>query len=110
MSWCWFGTFFSFILLFAYRLDIKEESKQIGFRYIGKFVFLIICVGTVQLMTNYAFKHMSVGYALSLFQLSAIVSVLLGYRFFKERDIGKKLFGSAIMIIGSIIIILATNK
>lgn len=50
-----------------------------------------------------------VGYALSLFQLSTIVSVLLGYRFFKERDIRKKLIGSAIMIIGSIVIIFLKN-
>jgi drug/metabolite transporter (DMT)-like permease len=52
---------------------------------------------------------MAVGYALSLFQLSAIVSVLLGYGFFKERDISKKLIGSAIMIIGTIVIILLKN-
>jgi drug/metabolite transporter (DMT)-like permease len=109
MSWCWFGAFFSFILLFVYRLEIKKEAKQIGSSYIGKFAFLIACVGVMELMTNYTFKHMSVGYALSLFQLSAIVSVLLGYRFFKEQYISKKLIGSAIMIIGSIIIILLKN-
>jgi len=64
----------------------------------------------MQFMTNYTFKHMAVGYALSLFQLSTIVSVLLGYRFFKERDIWKKLIGSAIMIIGSVVIILLKNN
>jgi drug/metabolite transporter (DMT)-like permease len=52
---------------------------------------------------------MAVGYALSLFQLSTLVSVLFGYRFFKELDIRKKLIGSTIMIIGSIVIILLKN-
>ena len=60
----------------------------------------------MQFTTNYAFKHMAVGYALSLFQLSVIISVLLGHRIFKEQDIRKKLAGSAIMVIGSVLIIL----
>jgi hypothetical protein len=47
------------------------------------------------------FRHL----ALPLFQLSAIVSVLPGYRFFREQEIRKKLIGSAIMIIGSVMII-----
>jgi len=110
MSWCCFGAIFSFVMLFVYRFDIKKESKKIGKSYIGKFAFLIVCIGTMQLTTNYTFEHMAVGYALSLFQLSTIVSVLLGYGFFKELDIRKKLIGSAIMIIGSIVIILLKNK
>ena len=67
---------------------------------------LVACVGTMQFTTNYTFDHMPVGYALSLFQLSIIVSVILGHRIFKEMGIRKKLIGSAIMIIGSIVIIL----
>ena len=109
ISWCCFGAFFSLVMLFIYRPDIKKEANKIGNSDIGKFAFLIACIGTMQFMTNYTFKHMAVGYALSLFQLSTIVSVLLGYRFFKERDISKKLIGSAIMIIGSVVIILLKN-
>jgi len=106
VSWCWFGAVFSFVLLSVYRLNLKEETRVIGYWEIRRFIFLIICVGTMQYTTNYAFEHMPVGYALSLFQLSVIVSVLLGYRFFKELDIRKKLLGSVIMVIGSVIIIL----
>ena len=100
---------FSAILLFIYRLDIKKEVKNIGYSDIKKYVLLIVCIGTMQFTTNYAFGHMAVGYALSLFQLSTIVSVLLGHRIFKEQNIRKKLIGSAIMIIGSIVIILLKN-
>jgi drug/metabolite transporter (DMT)-like permease len=109
ISWCCFGAVFSFVLLFIYRLDIKKEVRKIGKSNIEKFAFLIACIGAMQLTTNYTFEHMSVGYALSLFQLSTIVSVLLGYRYFKEPDIRKKLFGSAIMIMGSVVIILLKN-
>jgi drug/metabolite transporter (DMT)-like permease len=109
ISWCCFGAVFSLVLLFVYQPDMKKGAKKIGNSDFGKFVLLVICIGIMQFMTNYTFKHMAVGYALSLFQLSAIVSVLLGYGFFKERDISKKLIGSAIMIIGTIVIILLKN-
>lgn len=109
ISWCFFGAVFSYFLLVIYRLDLKKELREIEFGDFSKYVLLIICIGTMQFSTNYAFEHMAVGYALSLFQLSIIVSVFLGHKIFQERDIRKKLIGSAIMIIGSIIIILLKN-
>jgi drug/metabolite transporter (DMT)-like permease len=110
ISWCSFGTAFSFILLFIYRLDLKLQIKSIGKSELAKFASMIVCIGTMQYTTNYSFANMPVGYALSLFQLSTIVSVLLGYRVFKEADVRKKLIGSAIMIIGSVVIILSKNN
>lgn len=106
VSWCWFGAIFSFLLLFAYRLDFEKELKKVDRSDLSKYVLLVVCVGTMQFTTNYTFDHMPVGYALSLFQLSTIVSVLLGHRIFKELGIRKKLIGTAIMIVGSIVIIL----
>jgi len=105
LSWCCFGALFSFILLFVYRLDFISEVKKTGITDIRKFVLLVACIGTMQFTTNFTFEHMPVGYSLSLFQLSAIVSVFFGFRFFKERDIRKKLLGSLIMIAGSVMII-----
>src|SRR5438067_2414019 len=96
ISWCWFGALFSFFLLFIYGLDLKEEIRNVRYTDIRKYVLLVVCIGTMQFTTNYTFEHMPVGYALSLFQLSTIVSVLLGHRIFKEQDIRKKLIGSAI--------------
>jgi drug/metabolite transporter (DMT)-like permease len=106
ISWCWFGTLFSFLLLFIYRLNLKDEIRKVTSRVISRYVYLVICIGMMQVTTIYAFDHMPVGYALSLFQLSVIVSVLLGHRVFKEQDIRKKLAGSVIMVIGSIVVIL----
>jgi len=106
ISWCWFGAVFSCLLLLIYRLNIQVEVRKINYTDFSKYALLIVCIGTMQFTTNYAFDHMPVGYALALFQLSIIVSVLLGHRIFKETDIRKKLIGSAIMIAGSIVIIL----
>lgn len=105
IGWCWFGTLFSFLLLIFYKVDILKEIKQAR-QSLTKYILLIACVGIMQLTTNYAFDHMPVGYALALFQLSVIVSVILGHRVFSEKDIRKKLIGSAIMIAGSVLIIL----
>ncbi|TKK69837.1 EamA family transporter [Ilyomonas limi] len=106
ISWCLFGAFFSFLLLLVYRLNVKREMQKIQYASLSKYALLIVCIGTMQFTTNYAFDHMPVGYALALFQLSIIVSVLLGHRIFKEADIRKKLIGAAIMIAGSVVIIL----
>ncbi|MEO8762779.1 MAG: EamA family transporter [Ginsengibacter sp.] len=106
ISWCWFGTLFSFLFLLLYKVNLKSEMKKIIPAHISKYVYLVICVGTMQFTTTYAFKHMPVGYALALFQLSIIISVLLGHHVFKEKDLRKKLAGSAIMIVGSVLIII----
>lgn len=62
-------------------------------------------VGLVQVATNYAFSGTQVSYALALFQTSALLSVLFGYRFFGETDIRRKLIGAAIMMAGAVLII-----
>ena len=110
ISWCCFGAVFSALLLFIYRLDLKSEIRKITSADFSRYLLLIVCIGIMQFTTNYSFNHMPVGYALSLFQLSIIVSVLLGYRIFKERDIRKKLIGSVIMLIGSIVIIILKDQ
>ena len=106
ISWCVAGAFFSLLFLMLNKLNIVSESKKISSRSITELFYLVACVGVMQAATNYTFHYMPVGYALSLFQLSTIVSVWLGYRIFKEKDIRKKMIGSVIMIVGSVIIIL----
>jgi drug/metabolite transporter (DMT)-like permease len=106
IGWCWFGALFSFFFLFIYRVNLKAEIQNVRSVDFNWYAVLVLCIGVMQFTTNYAFEHMPVGYALSLFQLSTIVSVLLGHRIFKEQNIRKKLIGSLIMIAGSIVIIL----
>jgi drug/metabolite transporter (DMT)-like permease len=104
-SWCWFGMLFSFLFLVVSKLNLKKISVR-GSQLFGQYLYLITCIGTMQFTTNYVFNHMPVGYALSLFQLSTIVSVFLGHKIFKEQEIRKKLIGSFIMFAGSVLIIL----
>lgn len=107
MSWCLFGAIFSFLVLFSGKLNLKSELvRATKSGRTGKFLLLAGCIGMMQLTTNYTFDHMPVGYALSLFQLSAIVTILFGYTFFREKSIGRKIIGSAIMVTGSVLIIL----
>lgn len=107
--WCWLGALFSFALLFTGRRSIRVAQTSPP-NHLSKFFYLVICIGITQFATAYAFEHMPVGYALSLFQLSAIASVFLGHKIFREQEIFKKLVGSLIMIAGSVMIILLKNK
>ena len=66
---------------------------------------LAVTTGLMQLATLLAFGAMPVGYALALFQLSAVVSVLLGARYFAERSIRRRLAGSAVMVAGAALIV-----
>ncbi len=64
------------------------------------------CVGTMQLSTNFAFERLDVGLALALFQLSAPLNVLLGWRLFRERGVVKKLFGATVAVVGAACVVL----
>lgn len=99
--WCFMGLFWTFIFLIISKKRIVIKSIRI---------FLIlsiisICLGFMQYSTNYVFERMNVGYALALFQFSSIVTVFLGYKFFKEQNLIRKLLGTFIMIVGSTLII-----
>lgn len=106
VTWCWIGALFSFLILLIFKVDLKQEFKRIDVSLFKKIILLVLCIGVMQFSTNYVFEHMVVGYALSLFQLSVIVSVLFGYKIFNESGIRRKLIGSVIMILGSVVIIL----
>jgi len=102
MLWCWAGAFFGLLLIFICRKKLVFIKKE---DYIK---FLIVCsmLATMQLTTNFVFNHIKVGYALALFQLSTLVNLFFGWKFFKETDMRKKFIGTVIMIFGSIAVIL----
>lgn len=98
---CWFGAVFSFLLVFLKRQEILPCKSNIK-----ELLLLLLTTGIMQWSTNYVFKHMNVSYALALFQLSTILSVVFGWKFFAEKNIKKKLLGSVIMIAGAVVLIL----
>ena len=98
--WAFAGLVFSsiFLLFSKHKRQIKSYKHQL---------LLILAVGTMQYSTNFVFSKMNVSYALALFQLSTLLSVFLGANIFHEANIKRKLIGSAIMVIGAVIIILS---
>jgi drug/metabolite transporter (DMT)-like permease len=86
------------------RRDIGPQLQQMR-HDMPTYTWLAATTGVMQLATLFALKKLPVGYCLALFQLSAIMSVVLGARYFAERDIGRRLLGSGVMIAGAALII-----
>lgn len=106
VSWCLFGAVFSALLFVFEKIDLIEEFNILKSRNSTHIVKLVVCMGIMQYTTNYVFAHMNVGYALSLFQLSSVLSIVFGYKIFKEQNIIPRLTGSLIMVAGAVVIIL----
>lgn len=105
-GWSIFGAGFSFVFILFTKVSIQKEFKNLDRAILVKYFLLALTVGLMLASTNYTLSHMPVGYALALFQLSILISVVLGYRFFNELHLFKKLMGATIMVIGSALIIL----
>jgi drug/metabolite transporter (DMT)-like permease len=106
ISWSIFGFIFSLLFVMMRKEKLKVSIPTIDLQQLLLYLALGICTLVMILSTNYAFSQMPVTEALSLFQLSMLVSVFFGYRFFQERGIIKKLTGAIIMLAGSLLIIL----
>ncbi len=105
ISWCLFGALVSVILVW-FESKSSVNKNEFSMVRIQKYIFLVICIGLMQLATNYVLSSMNVGYALSLFQLSMLISIYLGYKFFMEKNIRRKIIGTLMMMAGSVVIIL----
>ena len=99
--WCFMGLFWTSIFVLVAKKNLQLKSYNVFF------ILLLIafCLGLMQFSTNFVFERINVGYALALFQLSSIITVFLGYKFCKEKNIVRKLFATLIMILGSVFII-----
>jgi len=102
IMWAITGCLFTLLIILFTKKEFTPIKKGQWHQY------FIICasLAIMQISTNYAFLNMKVGYALALFQLSSIVNLFFGIKFFTEKNIIKKLIGTLIMMIGSVIIIL----
>jgi drug/metabolite transporter (DMT)-like permease len=68
-------------------------------------LWLAASTGLMQVTTLVTFGKLQVGYSLALFQLSTLISVYLGHRYFQESNIRRRLLGSLIMVIGAMLIV-----
>ena len=91
------------------RRHLRNELVLLRHNW-STYLWLAIATGTMQVTTLLTFGKLQVGYSLALFQLSTLVSVFLGYRYFQEGHIPKRLLGSAIMAAGAVLIVLLGHK
>lgn len=100
--WSFMGMVFTGFITFKNRIHIQSMNKSAC----NKFAMIILLMLLMQYSTNYVFAHIQVSYGLALFQLSALLSVIFGRIYFKEKHIAKKLLGTLMMVIGAVILIL----
>ena len=97
------GAIFSYLIMRILENEkLHIPTKKNSIMYIST----TLCFAIMTFTTAYVFKYMNVGYALSLFQLSIILNVILGYKLFNEKKLIKKLRGSLIILIGSAAILI----
>lgn len=96
-------------LLLAVPLAARFEniadglSRSLQFR--RHYLLLAATTGLMQLGTLIVFDGFQVAPALALFQTSSLVSVLLGWRMFGEKNIARRLAGSVLMAAGAVLIV-----
>jgi drug/metabolite transporter (DMT)-like permease len=79
-------------------------------RALGQWGSIVSLAGlflALALLSSLIFERMFVGYALALFQLSALVNVAIGRSLFAEGHTASRAFASVVMIAGAAILILA---
>jgi drug/metabolite transporter (DMT)-like permease len=91
-------------IMLLLRGSVGQETLRLRHHW-RTYLWLAITTGLMQLTTLLTFDRLQVGYSLALFQLSTLISVFLGYRYFQERSIRRRLFGSAVMVAGAALIV-----
>ena len=91
------------------RNTVNEEVLVLR-RHSRTYLWLVVTTGLMQLSTVLTFDKLHVGYSLALFQMSTLISVFLGYQYFQERQIRKRLFGSVVMAAGAVLIVMFGSR
>ena len=104
--WCGLGFLVAMVATFILVRGQITPQLPVVRSAIRFFIAVVITTGLMQMATLVTFRELQVGYSLALFQLSAIVSVLLGHRYFAESNIGERLLGSVVMAAGAALIVI----
>ena len=116
------GTAFVIIAFFSLRnADIQHEIKKdvrpsdelkpvsSGRRYpwiAGAFIFIGILLTIESIVINYAYTLQIVPYVIAFKRMSIILIVLSGAIIFHESNIGRRLVGAGLMVLGAVLILL----
>jgi uncharacterized membrane protein len=85
---------------------LRSSAGHFG-SMVGVFIFigLILTVGAISI--NYAYSMQIVPYIISIKRMSIIFIVISGAIVFREPNIGQRLCGAGLMVIGAVIILLS---
>lgn len=86
------------------RRDVAADVRRLTTDW-RTYLGLAVTTGLMQATTLVTFGALQVGYSLALFQLSTLVTVYLGHRYFAEGNIRRRLLGSLIMVTGAVLIV-----
>ncbi len=107
LFWCTLGLLIASVFVaLLLRGEMRGAMGSLP-QHRSTYGWLAITTGLMQVTTLLTFNVMQVGYSLALFQLSTLFSVLLGYRYFQERNITRRLSGALLMITGAVLIALS---
>ena len=102
-----FSIFYSFILSICLFLILSLKTKGVLSKTVSRPV-LFICIGTamaIMMITHMkAISLVEVSYVISVKRLSLLFGVIYGAMFFKETNTKDRFLGSAIMILGIVLI------
>lgn len=105
-AWVLLG--FGFSLPFALRpavLAWRDLAPPVRRSGCGWIALLILTTGLMQYCTLVTLESMPVGVALALFQLSTLLSVVLGYAVFREPHFRRRMLGAGIMALGAVVLV-----
>lgn len=91
----------------AWLSENAHQELQRALAQWGSILSLAGLFFALALLSALIYERMFVGYALALFQLSALVNVAIGRSLFAEGHAASRAFASAVMIVGAAILILA---
>ena len=88
---------------------LRQEIRRFRMHWCT-YLWLALTTGAMQLTTLLTFGKLQVGYSLALFQLSTLLSVLLGHHFFQEGHLRRRLLSSLVMVAGALLIVLFGHR
>jgi len=91
-------------------LPKTTELKPVfpGFRYrwvAGAFIFIGLLITLEAMVINYAYTLQIVPYVIAFKRMSIVLTVLIGAIVFRESDLGRRLAGAVLMVLGAVLIL-----
>jgi len=105
-AWVLLGFLVAVPFAWRARRDCPQDRAELV-RRLPAGLALTLTTGLMQASTLSVLDSMPTGVALSLFQLSAVLTVFLGRAFFREPQFKRRLVGACVMTAGAVIMVLS---